>query len=73
MIGIYILTNCSAVIIEDIIYDIDEYVLARFVVNNEDRQRQANKHKIYYDDNSRAYFSFGGAKIYLDEVIKVGE
>ena len=70
MIGVYGLTNCSSVVVEDIIHDIDDYVLARLVIVDSDKPKRAYKYKVYYDDNSRAFFNFGGAKIYLDEVLR---
>lgn len=72
MIGVYGLTNCSSVVVEDILHDIDDYVLVRLVIVDSDKPKRAYRYKIYYN-GERPYFQFASTKIYLDEIMKEGE
>ena len=62
------LSNNYSIVILDIIYDINDYVVSAFCYDNEYKHKR--KTRIFYDNN-RLYFKRYGVKYYLDEFTRV--
>lgn len=63
----------TAVEIEDIIYDIEDYIVFRYVMQTNDGRVASRKtrSKVHYSDEGD-YFMCRGRKIMLNECIRVG-
>ena len=62
------LSNNYSIVILDIIYDINDYVISAF---NDGTYKHKRKTRIFYDNNDRNYFVRYGVKYYLDEFIRI--
>lgn len=67
-IGVKGISNNSALVIEEIVHDVDDYVIS--YVSYDNKKICKSKGKISYDKNNRAYFVKKGVKYYLDEFMK---
>ena len=61
--------NTCSIVIFDIIYDINDYIISAF--SDGENYKHKRKTKIFYDNNDRNYFVRYGIKYYLDEFIRV--
>lgn len=68
-IGVIGLTNNHTLIVEELVYGIDEYVVS--YISNGDTKQRKTKSKIQYSRDGRAYFIKNGIKYYLDEVMRI--
>ena len=59
------LCNNGGIIIDDIINDIDDYVVYHYT------NSKKHKAKIYYTNSGRTYFRAGSVRHYLDEFMRV--
>jgi hypothetical protein len=70
MIGYLCLNNYGGIVIVDIEYGRNDYVLATY--NWNEKKDKITKHKIDYTINGRQYFRKNGARYYIDEFTKYG-
>ena len=61
--------NTCSIVIFDIIYDINDYVISAF--SDGENYKHKRKTRIFYDNNGRNYFVRYGIKYYLDEFIRI--
>lgn len=66
MLGALNLAGNYGVIIEDIEYDIDDFVLFRFT-----SEKRKYRRKLHYDKLGNPYFKFYGRKFYLNEFVRI--
>ncbi len=69
-IATYCITNCCAMAIFEIIYEIDDKIKVGLISDSEKRHK-ITTNKIYNDKNDRLYFKKFGVKYYIDEFIKL--
>ena len=67
-IGGLCLCNWGGIEILDIIYGINDYVVACFDFGN--GRRKIRKHKIEYTSNGRDFFRKEGRRYYFDEIMR---
>ena len=68
-IGVFAMCNFGGIEILDIIYGINDYVIACF--NFGTGRQQIRKHKICYTPSGRAYIRKQGTRYYFDKIMKV--
>ena len=61
--------NTCSIVIFDIIYDINDYVISAF--SDGENYSHKRKTRIFYDNNGMSYFNRYGVKYYLDEFIRI--
>ena len=69
IIATYGISNNAGMAIFDIVYGIDDFVLAALFYG--DKQTKTTKNKIHYNSDGRAYFIKFGCRYYLDEFMHV--
>ena len=62
------ITNTMALVIKEIVYDTDDYVVAYFI-DGEKKSRET-KNKISYTKNGEAYFIKNGTRYLLNSFIR---
>ena len=70
-IAVYPMSNWGGVEILDIIYGIDDYVVARFNFGDGDVDNRMHRYKIKYNKSGIPFFSMGGNRVRLDECMRV--
>ena len=63
------LSNNYSIVILDIIYDINDYVISAF--SDGENYKHKRKTRIFYDNNDRNYFVRYGVKYYLDDFMRI--
>ena len=63
------LSNNYSIVILDIIYDINDYVISAF--SDGENYSHKRKTRIFYDNDGRNYFVRYGIKYYLDEFMRI--
>lgn len=61
--------NTCSIVIFDIIYDINDYIISAF--SDGENYSHKRKTRIFYDNNDRSYFVRYGVKYYLDEFMRI--
>lgn len=67
-IGIYSESAFSAVLVMDVIYDIDEYMITTYCVSG--KRGKYTKNKIYCSDSGKYYIRKNDKRIYLTDIIR---
>lgn len=65
-IAAYGLCNTAALLIKEIIFDIEDYVIYETSYDN-----KIHKAKIYYSNDDQDYFIYNGTKILLSECLRI--
>lgn len=68
-IGMLPLSNFGGIEVLDIIYGIDDYVIA--CMNYGNGRQHIRKHKLYTTAKGRTYFLKLGNRCYMDEILRV--
>ena len=63
------ISNTISIVILDIKYDINDYVLSAFIIDDSYIYNKITR--IFYDYNNRPYFYRFRVKYYLDEFMKI--
>jgi len=63
-IGSFCISNNMAIVIYDIIYGIDDSILAGY------NDKKPRKYRLYYNSKG-AYFNFGKIRVYMDRVMRL--
>ena len=61
--------NTCSIVIFDIIYDINDYVISAF--SDGENYSHKRKTRIFYDNNGRSYFVRYDVKYYLDDFMRI--
>lgn len=69
VIGVYCLSNYGGLVILDIEYGIDDYVIAAFDYGR--GKQSINRHKIQFTKHGRPYFKKYGSRYYFDDIMRV--
>lgn len=66
MLGVKSITNCFALVIDEIINEAEDYVTC-YMIDNEGKKTKKTKNKIYYNLKSEAFFNKYNRRHYLSE------
>lgn len=67
-IGVYFESAFSSILVMDIIYDIDEYMITTYYISG--KRGKYTKNKIYCSDSGKYYIKKNDRRIYLTEILR---